>query len=87
MRDDLVPEEFGRPPSFVTDDKTLLPTPLDLEDFHHGTITRFDIPEDILIDFEGIFRGFFEENGVRNGFDVGFPVNSLERGNIETRFN
>jgi hypothetical protein len=62
--DDLIPEEFGRSPSLVPDDETLLPTSLDFKDLHHGTITRLDVPENMLVDFEGVVRRLFEENGI-----------------------
>ena len=62
--DDFIPEEFGRSSSLVSDDETFLPTSLDFKDLHDGAVTRLDVPEDILIDFEGVVRCLFEENGV-----------------------
>jgi hypothetical protein len=62
--DDLIPEEFGRSPSLVSDDEAFLPTSLDFKDFHHGTVTRFDVPENMLIDFEGVVRRLLEEDGI-----------------------
>jgi len=64
LEDELKPEEFGRSPSLVSDDETFFPTSLDFKDLHDRAITRFDVPENILIDFEGIFRRLFEENGI-----------------------
>ena len=60
----LVPEEFCCPSSLVSDHEAFLPTSLDFKYLHYGTIARLDIPENVLIDFEGVFRGFFEENGI-----------------------
>lgn len=69
----IIPEKFCRSPSLVSDDEAFLPTSLDFKDLHYWTITRLDVPEDILIDFQGIFRRFLEENGVRNSPDISFP--------------
>lgn len=60
----LVPENFCRPPSFVSDYEAFFPTSLDLKYLHYGTVARLDIPENVLIDFEGIFRCLFEEDGI-----------------------
>ena len=62
--DEFIPEEFGRSSSLVSDDETFLPTSLDFKDLHDGAVTRLDAPENILIDFEGVVRCLFEENGV-----------------------
>jgi hypothetical protein len=73
-------EEFGRSPSFVSDNETFLPTSLDLKDLHHGAITRLDAPENILIDFEGILRRLLKENGIGNGPDVCLSVRASRSG-------
>lgn len=72
-----IPEELGRSPSLVSDDETFLPASLDLKDFHHRTITRLDVPEDILIDFKGIVGRLLEENWVGNGPDIGLSARCL----------
>lgn len=77
--DDLIPEEFSRPPSLVSDDETLLPASLDFKDLHNGTITRLDSPEDLLIDLECVFGRFLEENGIGNSPDVGPSAKYLGR--------
>ena len=84
----LVPEEFGRSPSLVADYETFLPASLDFKYFHHGTIAGFDVPENILIDFEGVVRRFFEENRIRDSPDIGLAakrLGRLGRGNEEVR--
>ena len=77
--DDLTPEEFGRSPSLVPDNETFLPASFNFKDLHHGTVTRLDVPKDVLVDLEGVFRGLLEENGIGNSPDVGFPVKCLGR--------
>ena len=54
-KDYLIPEEFARPPSLVPDDETFLSTSLDFKNFHDGAITRLNVPENVLIDVEGVF--------------------------------
>jgi len=76
---DLIPEEFGRAPSLVTDNETFLPGSLDLKDLHHRAITRLDVPENLLINFEGVIRRLLEEDGVGNGSDVGLSARRLWR--------
>ena len=74
-----MPEELGRSPSLVANDETFLPASLDLEDLHHGAITRLDVPENILIDFEGVIRRLLEENWIGNSPDVGLSAKCLWR--------
>lgn len=76
-RDDIIPEKFARSPSLVSDHEALFSASLDFENLHHGTITRFYLPENVLIDFESVFGRLLEENRVGNGSDVGFPVKRL----------
>ena len=77
LSDCLGPEKFARSPSLVANHEAFLPGPLDLKDLHDGTVTRLDVPDDVLIDFERIFGRLLEENGVGNGPDVGFSVKEL----------
>jgi len=77
--DDHIPEEFGRPPSLVPDNEAFLPASLDLKDLHHRAITRLDVPENLLIDFEGVVRRLLEEDGIGNGPDVGLSAKRLWR--------
>ena len=77
--DDLIPKEFCRPPSLVPDNETLLSASLDLKDLHYRAITRLDVPENLLIDFEGVVRRLLEEDGIGNGPDVGLSVKRLWR--------
>lgn len=72
-----IPEKFAGSPSLVSDDEAFLPAPLDFKDLDYGTITRLDTPENILIDFEGVFGRLLKKNGVGNSLDVGFPVKLL----------
>jgi hypothetical protein len=78
-RDNLIPKEFGRSSSLVSDDETFLPSSLDFKDLHYRTVTRLDIPENILVDFEGVFGRLLEENGIGNGPDVGLSEKCLGR--------
>lgn len=73
-RDDPIPEEFRCSASLVSNYETLLPATLDLKHFHHGSITRLDVPKNILIDFEGVIGRLFEEDRIRNGSDVCLTV-------------
>ena len=77
--DSLIPKEFGRSSSLVSDNETFLPSSLDFKDFYHRTVTRLDIPENILVDFEGIFGRLLEENGIGNSPDVGLSGKRLGR--------
>lgn len=72
--DQLIPEKFARASSLVSDDEAFLPTSFDFKDLHYRTITRFYIPENFLVDLEGVFGRLLEENGVRNSPDVGFSA-------------
>jgi hypothetical protein len=75
--DDLIPKKLARSPSLVSDDEAFLPTSLDFENLHYGTITRLYAPENVLVDLEGVFGRLLEENGVGNSSDVGFTVKQI----------
>ena len=75
--DDLIPEEFGGPPSLVPDNQAFLLASLDLKYLHHRAITRLDVPENLLIDFEGVIRRLLEEDGIGNSPDIGLSAKRL----------
>jgi hypothetical protein len=52
-------KKTGSPAHFETDDESPLPGTFNLEDLDDGTIPALDIPNDLLINFEGIFGSLF----------------------------
>jgi hypothetical protein len=72
-------EELSSVAHLESNDDSSLSAVLDLVHLDDGTGSSLDLVHDALIDIEGVLRGLFKEDGVRNGSDVGVTLSVLDR--------
>ena len=75
-------EEVSRAAHLVPDHQAALAGTLNFEHFNHRTVTRLDIPHNVLVNLKRVVGCLFEEHGVRNSAYICLAICATRWGRI-----